>query len=239
MRNSDRRIAKLADQFTARERAVLILRSWKEGRQEDPSWRWSMPEGQVQEFNRYIELMNGVNQHLLPLLLVIGLEADKLALRLGVLGVLALWYVQAENSAWLLGHECADAKLAADALTHAPRMPVMHMDADLQAIVDEATEGVEPGKLDELAVVHKDQLREDLREHRRCLVAAEAVVEEVREEFGGEDPTLPDTRRVLDYARERLDEVREGAARFLGSVEDVELDDELLSKTRRLVGLED
>ncbi len=239
MRNSDRRISKLAEQFTARERAVLVLRSWKEGRDEDPSWRRSMPEGQAWEFNGLIDLMNGVNNGLMPLLLVLGLEADKLALRLGVLGVLALWYVHAEDSAWLLRHECPKSKLAAGSLTHAPLLPVMHLDDDLKAIVDEATQGVEPSKLDELAVVHKERLREDLQGHRRYLVAAEAVIEEVREEFGGEDPTLPDTRRVFDYARERLDRVREGAARFLGPLDDVELDDVLLAQTRRLVGLAD
>jgi len=238
MRDSDRRIAKLADQFTARERAVLVLRSWKEGRGEDPSWRRSMPEGQAWEFNRLIELMNGVNQHLMPLLLVLALEADKLTLRLGVLGVLALWYVQAEDSAWLLRHECPESKLAADSLTNAPRLPVMHLEADLKALVDEATEGVEPSKLDGLAVAQKERLREDLQEHRRYLVAAEVVIEEVREEFGGEDPALPDTQRALDYARERLDEVREDATRFLGPFDDVELDDELLAQTRRLVGLD-
>ncbi len=55
----------------------------EEGKDEEPSWRWAMPVDQVAEFNRLIRLMNGVNERLLPFILVVGLEVDKLHLRLG------------------------------------------------------------------------------------------------------------------------------------------------------------
>ena len=35
----DGRLNKLAPMLTAQERAILVLESWKEGRQEDPAWR--------------------------------------------------------------------------------------------------------------------------------------------------------------------------------------------------------
>lgn len=62
---------------------------------EEPSWRSTMPREQAPEFNRYITLMNGANERLLPLVVVLGLEVDKLQLRLGILATLALWNIQA------------------------------------------------------------------------------------------------------------------------------------------------
>jgi hypothetical protein len=87
------RLSNVNAALTARERAVLVLRSWKEGKDEDPAWRRWMPEGQVAEFNRYIELMNGVNRNLGVFLGMLRLEVEKLSLRNGWLSTLMLWQV--------------------------------------------------------------------------------------------------------------------------------------------------
>ena len=65
------------------------------GREEEPSRRWTMPAEQAPEFNRYINLMNGVNERLQPLALILWLEVDKLHLRLGILATFTLWNIQA------------------------------------------------------------------------------------------------------------------------------------------------
>jgi len=55
---------KLTPALTAKERAILVLRAWKEGMPEDPQIRHKMPSEQGPEFNRYISLTNGVNEFL-------------------------------------------------------------------------------------------------------------------------------------------------------------------------------
>ncbi len=49
------RLDKLYPGLTAQERALLVLQAWKEGTDEDPQARKTMPSSQVDEFNRYIE----------------------------------------------------------------------------------------------------------------------------------------------------------------------------------------
>ncbi len=85
------RMKGISEGLTAQERALLVLRSWKEGKEEEAAWRSTMPQEQVSAFNRYIHLMNGVNRGLGLLLLAIVLETDKLSLRLGWLAQSALW----------------------------------------------------------------------------------------------------------------------------------------------------
>ena len=87
----DGRLSRLSSALTAKERALLVLRSWKEGKEEDPAWRYRMPDEQVLEFNRYIRLMNGVNRNLGPLLLHVEATVEMLSLRLGWLTTFMFW----------------------------------------------------------------------------------------------------------------------------------------------------
>lgn len=61
MSATDRRLNKLYPALTARERAILVLQAMKEGREENPRVRSTMPSFQIREFNRYIGLMNAAN----------------------------------------------------------------------------------------------------------------------------------------------------------------------------------
>ena len=58
------RLYQVVKVLSAKERGLLVLRSWKEGKDEDPSWRATMPPEQTPAFNRYIGLMNAVNRAL-------------------------------------------------------------------------------------------------------------------------------------------------------------------------------
>ncbi|MPZ49832.1 MAG: hypothetical protein GEU75_11170 [Dehalococcoidia bacterium] len=94
----DARLNKLMPTLSAKERAILILESWKDDKPEDPSWRWSMPPGQASEFNRYIALMNGANLKIGTIyILLIEQFIDKLELRFAWYVALKLWEEQIDD----------------------------------------------------------------------------------------------------------------------------------------------
>lgn len=85
------RLSRLAPALTAQERAILILEAWKDGREEDTSWRRSMPPDQSNTFNRYIELMNQANVVLGRVISIQHMDVQKLQLRFNWLLSLKLW----------------------------------------------------------------------------------------------------------------------------------------------------
>lgn len=87
----DARLNKLMPVLSARERAILILESWKRGEEEDPLWRRTMPPEQSTEFNRLIGLMNGSVLNLGSYVTYLEQQADKLELRQCWLVALVLW----------------------------------------------------------------------------------------------------------------------------------------------------
>ena len=90
---TDPRLARLMSALTARERAILILRSWKNKQPEDPLWRRAMSADQSREFNRYIDLMNLANQKIGHLITFIEKEAEKLGLVEAWFFTLHLWRI--------------------------------------------------------------------------------------------------------------------------------------------------
>jgi hypothetical protein len=101
MSGADGRLNKVYPGLTAKERALLVLRAWKEGGEEDSLVRRTMPPYQGAEFNRYIDLMTGVNE-LRPYVLALGTLADQLGLRFTLLRTLDLWAMHAwEMAAYL------------------------------------------------------------------------------------------------------------------------------------------
>ena len=51
MTGKDKRLSSLVSALTAKERALLVLRAWKEDKDEDPDWRRTMPPAQANNFN--------------------------------------------------------------------------------------------------------------------------------------------------------------------------------------------
>ncbi len=85
------RVDKLFSALTARERALMVLRAWKDGGEEDRQVRSAMPDAQVAEFNRLIEVMNGVNEQLGKYLLLLRAFTEQLGLIDGWLSTMILW----------------------------------------------------------------------------------------------------------------------------------------------------
>ena len=93
----DARLDRLMPTLTAKERAMLVLRSLKDGTPEDPKWRRAMPTSQYAEFNRYIGLMNACNVQVGALIMLVGQLVDKLELRLAWFTSLVVWGSYAED----------------------------------------------------------------------------------------------------------------------------------------------
>jgi len=87
----DARLDKLAPALTAKERAILALRAWKEGVQEDPQVRSKISPQQGPEFNHYIGLMRGVYDFLSLYTLILDQSLTLFDARYGWLLSLHLW----------------------------------------------------------------------------------------------------------------------------------------------------
>ncbi len=88
------RLDKLYPALTAKERALLVLRAWKEERDEDLQVRLTMPSSQTHEFNRYIHLMNAANQDVGKYIAVLNLIVGQLGLKHAWLASLQLWGIR-------------------------------------------------------------------------------------------------------------------------------------------------
>jgi hypothetical protein len=89
------RTAKLYSALSARERALMVLQAWKEGREEDPEVRRTAPDSQVPAFNDYIDLMNAVNERLGRYAAVLRTRVEQLGLICGWLATIRAWGLQA------------------------------------------------------------------------------------------------------------------------------------------------
>ena len=187
----DGRLDKLTVALTARERAVLILRSWKEEVPEDPQIRSKMPAEQALEFNHFIFLMNGVNCDLGTFTAYLSAMVGQLSLRLGWLITVALL------------NDCGD-------------------------------KGMER-RWRRIETVLKETLVDGIARYWRLVKAVEAVVEEARKEFGGEDPCVPLVRSALDEAKSQLEEMHQRLSELGVATELPEINDEDLEGPRRIM----
>jgi len=204
------RLDKLFPALTAKERGLLVLHAWKEGEEEDRQVRSTIPPGQVPVFNRYIGLMNGANQHLSPLILLLQALADQLSIKYGWLLSLGLW-----------GNE-ASFRTNVDS-----RKPVKIARGNKER----EAEAPFPDRLLEVLLAN---LCERIPLQWRELRAVEMVVEEIEQEFG-EDPLLPGLRDILGHVRATLTDLHPRLRNLEPDLDDLpEPDEQTLYSTRRL-----
>ena len=94
----DSRLKRLAPALSAKERAVLVLRSLREKTPEDPAWRSTMPRDQTTEFNRLIVLMNACNIYLPLYITMVEQSTERLYTKLHWLMTMselgsAVWHI--------------------------------------------------------------------------------------------------------------------------------------------------
>ena len=92
--SGNQRLDKLYPALTAKERALLVLRAWKEEREEDLQVRRTMPSSQTHEFNRYIHLMDAANEDLGKYIVALNGVANQLGLKSAWLASLQLWGIR-------------------------------------------------------------------------------------------------------------------------------------------------
>ncbi len=90
--NSDRRLDRLYGALTPKERATLVLRAWKEGREPDTRLiRASRSEQEAHEYNRLIDLLRTAGSDLTHYLACLHLLVGQLELRFSWLLCARAW----------------------------------------------------------------------------------------------------------------------------------------------------
>ncbi len=83
--------------LTVRERALLVLRDWQDGKPDDPAYRNGLSGDEVRQFNRLIELIDRVHRYIGQLTLLLEAQVAALGLRHGWLLTIELWEMEAEG----------------------------------------------------------------------------------------------------------------------------------------------
>lgn len=223
----DGRLNKVAPMLTARERAILVLESWKEGRQEDPAWRYAMPGNQAPEFNRLIDLMNGANIELGSYLALIHEQLDKVELRQAWLVALVLWEEQVQEI-----EGAVKAALKGVSLNTAARKRLNG--ALRQQRLTLKGEDYVPNVRDRIAEALLKTLAKCYSSCWQEVRGCELVLAEASEHFNGADPLRPHNRELLTECQGKLLHL-ERELEYLGvEIEKPEPDEELMATMRRI-----
>jgi hypothetical protein len=230
--NSDRRLDRLLPALSAKERALLVLRHQKAGREPPRDMMATMPSGQALEFHRLVGLMNAVNCELSYALFFLDERVGQLATRHGWLMSMMLCFDELQG----LGHAVLglvrDEKAKRELRRQLARMP-----GSFALPVDPAApleRGPRERSLDWIARALVTTIREGLPQRWGELRAIEIVVGEIAEEFG-EDPLRPDARALLEGAKETCLQLQKDIRPFVAPFELAEPTSEQLGLTRRLV----
>jgi hypothetical protein len=192
----DARLNRLMTALTAKERAILVLRSWQSGTPEDPTWRSTMPCEQKAQFSHYIHLMNACNIHLPLYITIVGQRTEQLWLRVYWMDSLLPF----GKRLWDLAKFVPVSERGAAGKAMTSSLPVVELPWDSSAHPDSW-----------LAVTEDmfQRLRVWLVSLWQELSAIDVIVDEVAQEFEGEDPLLPVMRGVMEKARRDLVLLRE------------------------------
>ena len=228
MSTLDTRLGKLMPALTAKERAMLVLRSLKGGTPEDPKWRRAMPTSQVAEFNRYIGLMNACNVQVGALIMLVNQSVEKLELRFAWFTSLVLWGSHAEDL-----EDYIDRYTKPDGERAQVELLRMKSEEPWRSF-HVRSEGEEP-LWSRLAEALQERMKAELPCHWQQLRAVEMVLDEVTEEFGVEDVLRPVQRQEIAAAKEKALAVQGTLQKWTGAFELPEPDPEALEETRRLI----
>jgi hypothetical protein len=196
--SGEQRLDRLYPALTAKERGLLVLRAYKAGEKPDPQIYHSTPDAQAHAFNHYIHLMNAVNTELASVLSILREQVGRTDLKYAWFMTLAIWGLETH----ILGNEVLavtkDRKLRQEVrrlMARAPSDLVVPLDL---TVPPEEPETFKKGYGDEIARALLYGINQGVQQHWCELRAIEIGVQEVAEEFGGEDPLQPDVREVLD-----------------------------------------
>jgi hypothetical protein len=233
------RADKLFSALSAKERALLVLRAWKEGGEADRQVRSTMPLNQVESFNHYIDLMNSVNESLGRYLIVLRAQVEQLGLINGWLATMRLWDIHTFELGLFIFRNVpepiTEIEYAKLKRPRGRREPVpdrglsyaVYPDSDepkVKALAEERAavwesfrrapcavfgeEADEPSRMQEAFQALLDRMKSQVVEYWVDLRGIEMLVAEAIEEFG-EDPALPEIRRIIDWMHQEFVELRD------------------------------
>ncbi len=190
----DTRLSRLMPVLSARERAALAVRAFKDDEPEDPDWRRTMPRDQADEFRRLIGLENAVASPLSHMIHSLKKEVEKLEQKVTLIWELCNWddnVTEIEEAADLVLQGVAPEAPGVSELRLRLAKPYRDRDGgrgELQAMIK--------ARAVEMAAYVQFFWGE--------MRAIEIVVEEVAAELGGEDPLKPLFREMLVYSKAGL-----------------------------------
>lgn len=213
--SGEQRLNRVYPALSAKERGLLVLQAYKAGEKPDRLIYDTTPNAQGPEFNRYIRLMNAVNVELATVLTIMREQVDKADLKYAWLMTLLIWGMETQ----VLGDEVLsatkDRKLRRDVRRLMARAP-----GDLQVPVDltlppEESDVFKKGYGDELVRGLLFGIKQGLQQHWFELRAIEICVQEVAEEFGGEDPMQPDVRELINDCLRSCTRLRDDVSAYV------------------------
>ena len=189
----DTRLSRLMPALSARERAALAVRAFKNDEPEDPAWRRTMPADQADEFRRLIGLENTVALQFSSLIAYLKKDVEKMALKVDLIQELCNWdysVIEIEEAADLVLQDVAPEAPGVSELRLLLAKPYRHREGR--------------GKLEALIEARVAELQAYVQFFWEDMRAIEIVVEEVAAELGGEDPLKPLFREMLEHSKTGL-----------------------------------
>ena len=232
--SGEQRLNRVYPALTAKERGILILQACKAREKPDRLIYDTTPSSQGPAFNRYIRLMNAVNIELASALFTIRQQIAMIDLKYAWFMTLLIWGLETQ----ILGDEVLavtkDRKLRRDVRRLMARAPGdLVVPVDLTAPLPER-DVFKKGYGDELVRGLLFGIKQGLLQHWSELRAVEIGVQEVAEEFGGEEPLQPDVRELLDGCLANCKELRDRMADYV-EIELPESAEEDLALVRKLI----
>lgn len=224
MSSTDKRLDRLLPALSAKERALLALRQWKEGKEPDRQVVNSVPLAQASEYNRYIGMVRAAGGDLSHYIAIVHGLIGQLDLRYAWLMTLLLW---SHNVEALKPHlrDCRSAAMRR-ALSHAP-LGLFEVP------------GTEPGdaqerSMDGLGRLLIDTIVERVNGRWQELRAVDIVLDELSEELGDEDLLHAEVRELWADGKQTLEELVEGMAHLGVEIARDEPPAELLGRLREI-----
>ena len=231
----DRRLDRLYPALSAKERAILILRAWKAGDDPEPQIRSTIPNNQVFAYDRLIALMRRASGDLTNVILVVVQLVEQLSLRWCWLASLHVAALNAEDVASVALAAVRGKERIALRRALRPRMARFAMSLCGDPRWGQADE-VQRMSGDVIAAGLIAAMREIWPQRWQELRAVEIVLDEVAQEFDGEDPLDPEVRILLDTCRADLLDLKERIEPYTGKVKVDDPEEELLNRLRESVG---
>lgn len=260
---TDRRLERVMTALSGRERAIVFLREYKDGKTLDPTGVAFFSDQERREYGRLIDVIRLCNGDLANIALIIKEQVAQEELRFRYLQTMRV----TADDLWLVGeylNECMKEPITKSEVKSRKRKPPtqgfdVYADEDAdevellrknRALIDKLTgrgcrlklpldmEGeiyLDPKGALETARLLAVIVRDNLASHWTQLQAVSTVIEEYREEFNGEDPLRTEIRAYLDDALKRIVAVKDQLLDYIGEWDLPDDHSRSLEITRQLV----